>query len=273
MISMKKIKVGIVGCGTIGAELARILVRKFSDRARLVGLSEHHQEKVVKLKKEFGQSIPFVSISQLIRKSDLVIEAASADISAEVAKAALKNGKSVLVMSVGGLLRNPELFLRKNKSRGRLWIPSGAIAGIDGLLAARTGKISEVRLMTTKPPAGLKGAPYFKAHKFPSLKTVSKACVFKGTAYDAVKAFPQNINVAAIISLAGIGAKKTKVEIWTSLKDRLNTHEIFVRGSFGEIRTLTRNIPSQANPKTSALAIQSAVALLEKIFSPVQIGT
>ena len=97
--------------------------------------------------------------------------------------------------------------------------------------------------------------------------------IFEGSAVEAVKGFPQNVNVSAVLSLAGMGAKKTRVKIVTSPLYTSNTHEIEITGEFGRIVTRSENLPSKANPKTSALAIFSAIATLETIASSVRIGT
>ena len=159
------------------------------------------------------------------------------------------------------------------KSRGKIWIPSGALAGIDGLLAAGEGKIRSVTLVTEKPPQSLSEAPYFRRHPFPEIRGNRFYCLFRGNALQAVRGFPQNINVAAILSLAGLGPKKTRVQIWTSNRFRSNRHRLLIEGDFGRIETVTENIPSRENPKTSALAVHSAVACLRRIFSSVRIGT
>jgi len=270
---MKKIKVGIIGCGTIGSALACALIREFRPRTSLSFLCDAHPERAAKLKQQLSPKAKVVSISQIIQRSDLIIEAASAVVSASVAREALKKNKQVLIMSVGGLLKEHHWKPLLNKSRGKLWIPSGAIAGIDGLLAAREKGISRVTLITRKPPAGLHQAPYFLKKKFPVLKGHQAVRVFRGSAQQAVHDFPQNINVAAILSLAGIGAQRTRVEIWTSSAYRVNQHEVTIEGKFGKIQSVTHNIPSKNNPKTSALAIFSAIATLRKIFSSVQIGS
>ncbi|MBI3313548.1 MAG: DUF108 domain-containing protein [Candidatus Omnitrophica bacterium] len=270
---MKKIKVGIVGCGTIGSALALILRRKFKSRAELSYLCEHHEEKAHLLMKKLGKKIPLVPAARLIQKSDLIIEAASAAISENIASLALRRNKEVLVLSVGGLLMNQSWVRAARKTRGHLWIPSGAVAGIDGLLAGKQAKLRQVQIKTQKPPEGLAEAPYFRMRKFPPLKGSEQVCVFMGNALQAIRAFPQNINVAALLSLAGLGPRKTKVEIWTSRAFKRNQHEITVEGDFGKITTRAENVPSPGNPKTSYLAILSATALLEKIFSRVRIGT
>ena len=270
---MAKIKVGIIGCGTIGSAIAKSVLNIFSDRATLDFLCDHTPERAIRLRQKLGSKTAIVTIETLIRRSDFIVEAASASVSGEIARQSLREGKEVLIMSVGGLLAGRGLPQFTSQNKGRLWIPSGAIAGVDGLLAACEGGIRSVKLITRKPPAGLRDAPYFLIQKFPELKGRKEYCVFKGNAKAAVKAFPQNINVAAVLSLAGIGPAKTKVEIWTSRAYQRNQHEIILEGRSGRIHSVTQNLPSNENPKTSALAIYSAIATLRKIFSRIRIGT
>ena len=270
---MQKMKVGIIGCGTIGSELARAVTREFRRWAVLHFICDHHSEKALLLQRALPSSVRIVSWETLVRRSDLVIEAASASISARVAAKALKRDKQVLIMSVGGLLEDSRWARILKQTRGKLWIPSGAVAGVDALLAARQGTLRRVQLITSKPPQGLAEAPYFKKKKFPVLQGAKTYCLFRGKAREAVRAFPQNVNVAAVLALAGIGAEKTEVEIWTSKTFRRNRHEITIEGNFGSIHTCVENIPAPRNPKTSYLAVLSACAVLEKIFSPLKIGT
>lgn len=270
---MRKIKVGIIGCGAIGSTLAKTVVHDFKEKAKLCFICEKHKEKVKALEKKTGISVPIVSLEKLISGSDFILEAASTVVAAKAAKLALKQNKRILIMSVGGIL-GLNLTKELKKTKGKIWCPSGALAGVDGLLAAKIGKLKYVRLVTKKPPKALMGAEYFKKNKFPTLKDPKKPyLVFRGTAIKAVRAFPKNINVAAILSLAGIGADKTQVEIWTSKAFRSNQHEILIEGDFGKIHSVTENNPSSENPKTSYLAILSAVATLKEIFSPLRIGT
>ena len=269
---MKNKKIGIVGCGTIGRALAKAICSKFKDHAVLSFICDRSQEKAVSLKKGLRLSARISSMRETLQKSDLVIEAASAEAAAEILKFHFRPHQAVMVMSVGAILLNPDFIQRFQKKRMAIWIPSGAVAGIDGLKAAREGGLESVTLITRKPPAGIRGAAYFKKRKFPRLKGREEIRVFKGNALQAVKNFPQNINVAAVASLAGLGAMKTTVEIWTSNAYRFNQHEIRAAGKTGSIQTVVQNFPSAENPKTSALAIYSAIATLRKIFSSVQIG-
>lgn len=268
-----KYSVGIIGCGTIGSELARLIRRNFSSLAAVRFVCDHHLPKAVRLKRKLGPSCAVVSMRELIDRSDLVIEAASAAVSADVALHALAKGKQVLVMSVGGLIRTLPRVLKACRGNGKLWIPSGAIAGIDGVLASREGRIRRVKLITQKPPRSLESAPYFRKKRFPRLTGRRPVCLFRGSAAEAVKHFPQNINVAAVLSLAGLGARKTSVEIWTAKSLTRNCHRIRVESDAGVIETSVENVPAPGNPKTSYLAILSAAATIRKIFSACELGT
>lgn len=269
---MKKLKIGLIGCGTIGSALALFLTKSFHKQAQLSYVADRKAEKAEELRRKLKAPVKIVSVEKLIALSDFVIEAASLTISGTVARSALQRGKQVLIMSVGGLL-DLDFTKLSQVRKGKLWIPSGAIAGIDAVLAAREGSIDSVSLVTRKPPRGLDTAPYFQKRPFPKLSGDEEVRVFNGSACEALLAFPQNINVAAVLSLASLGAQKTRVEIWTSKKYQRNQHEVTVEGDFGKIQTITSNVPACENPRTSRLAILSAQATLRKIFSSVHLGT
>jgi aspartate dehydrogenase len=176
-------------------------------------------------------------------------------------------------MSVGGLLGKEDVLRQAAESGVRVFIPSGALCGIDGLKSASVGKIESVMLTTRKPPKGIEGAPYIREKGIDLSGVKAETVIFDGTAEEAVKGFPANVNVSAVLSLAGIGPKKTRVRIVTSPEYTKNTHEVEIVGDCGRITTRTDNVPSKANPKTSALAIFSAIATLEGIARSVKIGT
>ncbi len=269
----KRIKVGIIGGGTIGTALAHAVVKDLKAFAQLKFLCEKHKEKAATLQKKFQFYARLVPLTELVRRSDLIIEAAAPRVAAQVVKLACKWNKKVLIMSVGGLLR-PQVVELLKKNRSRIFCPSGAITGVDGVLAAANGKIRRVRLITRKPPEALMGAAFFLKKEFPVLKTFSEEkCIFRGAAIEAIEHFPQNINVAAVLSLAGIGPERTEVEIWTSRSYKGNRHEILVEGDFGTFTTITQNKPAPGNPKTSYLAILAAIATLKKAFASVRVVT
>lgn len=268
-----KVKVGIIGCGTIGTEIAKVCEGRLSRRFALVGICDTDKEKALSLIRRLKKKVKILKMDDLIKIADLVVEAASAGISAKVLKKVINNKKAVLVMSVGGLIGNEGLLKEADEKGIRVYIPSGAICGIDGLKSAQAGRVDSVTLTTKKPIRGLTGAPYLEKKKIDLSEINEEKVIFDGTAKEAVSGFPQNVNVCAILSLAGIGAEKTRVRIVTSPDYTKNIHEVEITGSSGTINTRTENVPSETNPKTSALAVFSAIAMLEEIAHSVKIGT
>ena len=271
----KRLKIGIVGSGAIGSSLAGIIIKDFIKQAKLVGIYDIDLNKAKALASKFRKPYLMVSnLDQLIKKADLVIEAASARASWAIAKAALNKGKNIMIMSVGGVVDHLEdLHRLARKNNCKVYIPSGAISGIDALKAARIYKIKNVTLTTTKNPLAFKGVKYVEEKKINLKKLKHDLVLFSGFASEAVKLFPQNINVAAVLSLSGIGKNKTRVRIIASPKVNKNIHEILIESEAGIIKTRTENILHPDNPKTSFLAVLSAVAMLKGILEPVRIGT
>ena len=270
---MRKIKVGIVGCGTIGSELAAACQTRMVDAVTLVGICDIDDNKAKLLKQSLKGTVDILRLNELIRKVDLIVEAASASVSANILKQAIKAGKDILIMSTGGLLGGEDLLEKAARAGIKVYLPSGAVCGLDGLKSASIGKIDSVTLTTRKPPKGLKGAPYIKEKNIDLASINKETIIFDGNAIEAVRAFPQNVNVCAVLSLAGLGAGNTRVRIVTSPDYTKNIHEVEIRGKSGSIYTKTENVPSKTNPKTSQLAAFSAIATLEGITKNVKIGT
>ncbi|MCX5716231.1 MAG: aspartate dehydrogenase [Candidatus Omnitrophica bacterium] len=271
---MKKLKIGLVGCGTIGTQIAKAINTRFKKNAALVAISDTDEGKIAAIKKVLRSKPAALKIDALIKKADLVIEAASAKVSGEVAKKTVQAGKDIMIMSSGGIIKNyTALFNLAKKNGCRVYIPSGAICGLDGVKAALLGNIKTARLTTTKPPAGLKGAPFVEKNKIDLDGINTDTTIFEGSAIEAIGGFPANINVSCALSMAGIGPENTKVMIVASPGSTRNVHEVSVEGEFGKISTRTENIPAPGNPKTSYLAVLSAIAMLEQIMSPIKIGT
>lgn len=271
---MKK-NIGIVGCGTIGSFIAKAIDKELNSSAKIAALCDIDNEHAINLCKLLSKKPPIVSLSRLIDKSDLVIEAASGESSFDLAEKALLKKKDVMVMSIGGLLgKSKSLFEIARRKKARIILPSGAICGLDGIKSAGTGRITKVALTTRKPPKALKGAPYIIANRIDLDAITGERLIFEGTAESAVQAFPKNVNVSALLSIAGIGAKKTIVRIITSPEYMINTHEVEVEGDFGRLITRTENVPSPQNPKTSFLASLSAIATLKQYLDDsAKIGT
>lgn len=270
---MRKIKVGIIGCGTIGSEMARACQTELKDYIDLVGICDIIEEKAALLQSSLKTKTAVLAFDDLVKRSDLIVEAAGAKISADVLKKAINGKKDVLIMSIGGLLGNEGLLDKAGKAGIKVYLPSGALCGIDGLKSASVGRIDSVTLTTRKPPKGLSGAPHITKNNIDLSSIKGETVIFDGTADDAVKGFPKNVNVAAILSLAGLGAASTRVRIITSPGYTKNIHEVEIKGESGNITTRTENLPSKINPKTSQLAVFSAVATLKGIVKNVRMGT
>ncbi|MFA5357138.1 MAG: aspartate dehydrogenase [Candidatus Omnitrophota bacterium] len=270
----KKLKIGIAGCGAIGSSLAKAVLSDFSDKAELASLYDSEIEKAYSLSSNLGRKAAALNLEELINRSDLVIEAAKADAAFDIAKKTLSSSRDIMVMSVGGIMEHyHELEVLAQENGARIFIPSGAICGIDGLKALSLGKIKSVILTTKKPPKGFLGAPYLLKKKIRLENIDRDTVIFEGNALQAVKAFPQNINVAAILSIAGIGAQDTIVRIVASPGLSRNTHEVEIESEAGKITARTENLIHPDNPKTSYLAVLSAIAVLKQILGPVRIGT
>jgi aspartate dehydrogenase len=265
--------IGVIGCGTIGAEICRAIDKGIVP-ARLVGICDIDLPKTNDLLRSLEKGAPVMDQAELIKASELVVEAVSKIVAPSIIREVLGCSKDVLVMSVGGLLEGTDELLELAKSKGKhIYVPSGAIAGLDAVKGAIVGSVSKVTLTTRKPPAGLKGAPYIVEHEIDLESLQERTVIFSGPASQAVLGFPANVNVAAALSLAGIGSEKTIVRIIADPDCDKNTHEIEVEGEFGKLLARTENVPAPFNPKTSQLAALSAIGLLQRITSSLVVGT
>lgn len=276
MCMTRRLKIGIVGCGAIGTSLAKTITRSFIKEAELTALYDLNYESSKKLSKLISgkKSLAVSSLAELVSRVDLVVESASAKVSFEVAACALSKGRDVMVMSAGGLSRhfNKVRMLAKENS-ARVYIPSGAVAGVDGLKALALGRIKKVLLTTYKNPRSFQGVDFIKQRGIKLEAVRRDKVLFFGAAREAVKYFPQNINVASVLSMAGIGFDRTQVKIVASPKIKRNIHQIEIDSDAGRILVRAENVLHPSNPKTSYLAVLSAVATLRQIVDPVKVGT
>lgn len=259
-------KVGLIGCGNIGSVIAKAFDSGRIDGS-LVSVYDIDISKAQNLVSNLKSKPRIVkSINGLLRGTDIIVEAASQDAVRDYALKVLSDRKSILIMSVGALL-NEKLFGRMvslaMKNNVRIYIPSGAICGVDGVKSAALGSIKRVLLQTTKPPKSIKGFEHVRRRRV----------VFDGPAAQAVKLFPVNVNVSAVLSLAGVGAGKTRVRLIADPSVKRNIHEVFVSSRSGNLYSRVENIPAPDNPKTSYLACLSAIRTLRDIGCAVRVGT
>ncbi|MFP4465949.1 MAG: aspartate dehydrogenase [Candidatus Goldiibacteriota bacterium] len=271
----RKKKLGIIGCGAIGREIAGAIDKGDID-VNFYGCHDLKKENFNVLAgklKNIRKPRFFDTNTELIKKCDLIVECASKDSVKEIFEKIIKFEKDVMFLSVGGVLANMDLFEEAKEKMIDVYIPSGAVIGLDGLEAAKYKGLKKVTLVTRKPPAGFKGVKYLKDRNIDVDSIKTETVVFDGNARDAVEDFPANINVAATLSIAGIGAKDTNVKIIIDPFTRVNIHEIIVEGEFGRFKAITENMPSPNNPKTSYLTALSTIVMLKGIVEPIHIGT
>ncbi len=213
------------------------------------------------------------SYRELLNNCDLVVEAVNAPDTHQLVRTALLAKKDVLVMSVGKFIEDETIFKLAQKQGVKVLIPSGAIAGIDAIKAASLQRIDSVTLTTRKPIYGFADNAYVQEKKINLSQIKKETVLFEGNVREAVKCFPQNINVAATIALASNSKDKLRIRISTSPEFKVNSHEIEVVGEFGRLVTKTENVVCPDNPKTSYLAVLSAVRTLKEYFQGVKIGT
>ena len=267
------VRLALIGCGAIGSTIAKMV----EDMPEIEAIYLYDRSRRMKngLARSLKKGRILDDVDEIIERSDIVIEAASQEAAKKYVPIALEKGKNVMIMSVGALV-DPD-FRRQieeqaKRNRRRIYIPSGAIAGVDGLGAASSVKIDEVMLITIKPTGAFKNSKYVQDNKI-DLDTIKKPTpIFEGAAREAVVHFPQNINVAATLSLAGIGFEKTRVRIIADPKATRNIHKLMVKGDFGVLEVEVSNVPSPQNPKTSYLAALSAVSAIKKIAGTIWVG-
>ena len=266
------VRVGLVGCGTIGSRVALALNRKYASIARITALHDSSPASARRLQRRLTPRPVILPLGPLIRRSDLIIEAASSSAAGPIVTRSLRANRDVLVMSVGGLLDDRTWRRVAARSRGRLLIPSGALAGLDGVRAMAVGRLRRVSLTSRKPPRALADAPYVRGRGLRLDRLTRPTVIFEGTPRAAVKAFPQNTNIAAALSLAAGAAVPARIRVVADPAIRRNVLELDVESDCGRLHCRIESRPSE-NPRTSELAVRSAVAALDRFFGAVAIGT
>ena len=263
--------IGIVGCGAIGQALL-----KAADSGKLsvavAGVTSRTERSAREFLATLRSPPPYLDRAQLIARSDLVIEAAGGSVAPDLAKEVFAAGKDLMVISVGALLDHPEIMTRARERGCRLFVPSGAIAGLDGVKSACAGQVSSVTITTRKPPQGLEGAPYLVERGISLVGLTDERELFSGTAREACRGFPANVNVSAAVSLAGIGPDKTRVRILAVPGLQRNCHDVEVEGEFGRLTVHIENVPSE-NPRTGRLTALSIIRSVQDAADSVRIGT
>ena len=264
-------RVAIAGLGAIGRAIARKLDEGVTGLT-LSAVAVRDPAGADTFLKTLSRHPAVIPLDSLAGHADIVVECAPAHLLVAIAEPVLREGRKLVVLSVGALLSNPQLGQMAERYNAQILVPTGALIGLDAVLAAAEGRIESVRMITRKPVKGLAGAPFLveRGIRLDELREPLK--VFSGTAREAASGFPANLNVAAALSLAGIGPDRTQVEVWADPSVTRNTHRIEVESDSARFSMTIENIPSE-NPRTGRITAHSVIALLRKLTSAVRVGT
>jgi aspartate dehydrogenase len=263
--------VGVIGLGAIGRRVCQALDAGI-DGLSLAGATARTRETAEAFLGTLDTKAPFLSLEALVEASDLLVEASTQAHLQEIAPAALGRGRDLVVLSCGGLLGRDDWVKLAARTGARIYVPSGAIAGLDGVKGARVGTVTAVTMETRKPPRGLAGAPWIAAREIDLDAISEETLIFEGPATEACRAFPANVNVVAALSLAGIGPELTRIRIHAVPGLARNQHRITIEGEFGTLRIEIENVPSE-NPRTGKLSWLSTIALLRDLGATLRVGS
>jgi aspartate dehydrogenase len=272
LIPPRKMDVAIAGLGAIGMALVRNLSRGAIPGMKLTGVAARDKTKARGTLDGMSVNASIYDLEQLPAIADIVVECAPAAVLDKIVRPVLLAGKTAIVLSAGALLSHPELIELASSTSGRIIVPTGALLGLDAVSAAAEGQIYSVKMVTRKPITGLLGAPYLVENGIDIRYCSEPTLVFSGTARKAAKGFPANLNVAAALSLAGIGPDKTMLEIWADPTIVRNTHRIVVDSDSARLDMTIENIPSE-NPKTGRITALSVMSTLRKLNAPLRVGS
>ncbi len=269
------IRVAFAGAGAIANVLIDGIACGVAGTARVTAIGRPDVEgPVVDVRARRQSAEAFADLTRLPQHADLVIEAAGGEVVRMYARGWLEAGVDIMILSAGALVDagfRKTLIDTARRHERHIYVPSGAVAAVDGVRAGALGGLKRLELRTTKPPAGLAGAPHVIANEINLDALTAATVIFEGDVAAAVKSFPSNVNVAAVLSLAGDGVD-VRVRVVADPHATSNTHEIIASGDFGTFTVKLDNLPSPANPKTSALAPLSALAMLRRLSTPFIVG-
>ncbi|MBR1170925.1 aspartate dehydrogenase [Bradyrhizobium liaoningense] len=266
-----ELRVAIAGLGSIGTKIATALdqgIEGLSLTAVAVRDPAKHQAFIDSLRRP----PTILPLDQLGEAADIVVECAPSSQLRAIVEPAVKRGRAAVVVSVGGLLDNFDLVDLARANGGRILVPTGALIGLDAVNAAAIGTIHSVKMVTRKPIDGLKGAPFIVQNNIDIDNLREPLKLFEGSAREAAKGFPANVNVAVALSLAGIGPDRTQIQVWADPTVTRNVHRIEVEADSARFSMGIENIPSE-NPKTGLITALSVIALLRKQRATLCVGT
>ena len=267
----KPLRIGLAGLGAVGLEVARRLIDGV-DGLTLAAVAVRDPHKARRALPQIGDMIALRTVAALADDCDVVVECLPPSVFRAVAESAIDKGRIFMPLSVAQLLTHDDLVKRAKEKGARIIVPTGGLLAFDAVRAAAEGEIRSVTMVTRKPPDGLDGAPYLMERGISLAGLTQPRKVFEGSAREGARGFPTNVNVAAALSLAGIGPDRTRLEIWADPALTRNTHRIEVDADTVRFSMTIENVPSE-NPRTGKIVALSVVAALRGLTSTLKVGS
>jgi aspartate dehydrogenase len=271
MSARSPLRVGLAGLGSVGLAVARRLHAGVPGLV-LAAVAVRDPDKARRSLPAVGEQIPVLSLLEIAETCDVIVEGLPPALFRDVAVHAVERGRLFVPLSVGQLPEHWDLVERARRTGARILVPTGALIGLDAVRAAAEGTIHSVTMVSRKPPLGLEGAPYLRQHGIALAHLTTATRVFEGSAREAVRGFPANVNVAVALSLAGIGPDRTRVEIWADPGVDRNIHSIEVDADTARFSMRIENVPSE-NPRTGRIVALSTLATLRGLVCELKVGT
>lgn len=270
-------RIGIIGGGTIARLFLTHIARGDLGDARVVAiLGRAGSERSRVLAGEYDVALVATIDALIAERPAVVIEAASHESVQTHGESVLAAGIGLIVLSAGAMADDAlraRLEAAAKRTGALLYVPSGGIGSLDAIKAAVIAGVDSITIQSSKPPRAWKGIDYVEQLGVDLDRLSAPYVLYDGPARAGVKHFPQNVNIAAVLSMAGIGFDRTRLVVIADPAIDRNTHVITTRGASGDIEITLRNVPAPDNPKTAWLACYSALAALKAMQSPIRYGT
>ncbi len=271
-MNKKPLRIGIAGLGAVGLDVARRLIDGVIPEMTLTAVAVRDADKARRTLPQIGDLVALRTLETLADDCDVIVECLPPALFRDIAIPAIDKGRIFMPLSAGQLLHHGDLVERAKAAGARIIVPTGALIGFDAVRGAAEGTIHSVEMVTRKPPAGLEGAPYLVTNGISVKGLTEPLKVFDGSARDGAKGFPANVNVAAALSLAGIGPDRTRLQIWADPTVTRNTHTITVDADTVRFTMTIENVPSD-NPRTGKSVAPSTIAALRGLVSALKVGS
>ncbi len=270
----RQTRIGLAGFGTVGQDVARRLDSGALPEAVLNAVTARDLDKARANAARLTHPVTVVPLAELPHYADVICECATAGALPEIARAVLGAGKTLVIVSAGGIPDFPDMVDYARAHGGRIRIASGALPGLDAIRGANEGQIRSVKLRTQLRPDSLVKEDYIRARGFDfTTPPAAPVKVFHGTAGEAAAAFPRHFNVAITLSLGGIGFERTQVEVWADPTVPGAIHNVEVDSEDVGLTLVSRNRPSATNPRTSRMVAPSIMAALRSMVATLQVGS